>query len=487
MSSSLSRFLVLAFARLTNYAILLVSPIVFVRILDQHAYGQYREFIVYALALATVLGFSVKSSILYFIPRDPDNERKYVTQTALLIFAISVLGLAIVYATRDIFFAKASFDFAVPLLLYVFFFLNLDFVESYWLAKKRSDYVLYYSTTKIAIKISVSLAVAYATRSVEAIVATLVIFEACKFLVLLCWFLARRLFTVVLDLGLIRDHLRLVLPFGTGTVLYALNQQLGKLFTSMVLGPSALAVYTIGAYQLPIMVLVRSAAGDVLFPDMVRRGKGNPLAGLSLWNRANVLYCSVVFPIFTLFFFYADTFIETLFTAQYLTAVPLFRVFLLLMLRQCFEMSTPIRAMNQNKYFITGNVLALSANALFVAATFDRLGILAAALGLIVSEVLLVIYIGSRVVKIYAVPVRDLLFWRKLLYLGLAVVVNMPILLIGEWVPTPALVRALSCSVIFLGGYLLVVRRCRIEEVDRLVERIAAYARIPVWLKIRGP
>ncbi|MGH8569907.1 MAG: hypothetical protein ACREXU_18360, partial [Gammaproteobacteria bacterium] len=108
MSSTISRFLVLAFARFTNYAILLVSPIVFVRILDQHAYGQYREFVVYALTLATVLGFSVKTSILYFIPKDPDNERKYVTQTALFIFASSVLGLGIVYATRHIVFTKAS-------------------------------------------------------------------------------------------------------------------------------------------------------------------------------------------------------------------------------------------------------------------------------------------------------------------------------------------------------------------------------------------
>ena len=99
-NSTISRFLVLAFARVTNYAILLVSPIVFVRILDQHAYGQYREFVVYAIALATVLGFSVKTSILYFIPKDPDNERKYVTQTALFIFASSALGLGIVYATR---------------------------------------------------------------------------------------------------------------------------------------------------------------------------------------------------------------------------------------------------------------------------------------------------------------------------------------------------------------------------------------------------
>ncbi|MCA1854189.1 MAG: TolC family protein, partial [Beggiatoa sp.] len=278
-SSSISRFLVLAFARLTNYAILLVSPIVFVRILDQHAYGQYREFVVYALALATVLGFSVKTSILYFIPKDPDNERKYVTQTALFIFASSVLGLGILYAIRHIVFSKASFDFAEPLLLYVFFFLNLDFVESYWLAKKRSDYVLYYSTAKIAIKITLSMAVAYMTRSVEAIVTALVCFEACKFLILLSWFSSRRLFTVTLDVALVREHLRLVLPFGAGTVVYDLNHQLGKLVTSMTLGPSALAVYTIGAYQVPVIGVVRSAAGDVLFPDMVQRGQASPMAG----------------------------------------------------------------------------------------------------------------------------------------------------------------------------------------------------------------
>ena len=108
-----------------------------------------------------MLGFSIKTSILYFIPKDPDNERKYVTQTALFIFASSALGLGIIYATGHIVFAKANFDFAEPLLLYVFFFLNLDFVESYWLAKKRSDYVLYYSTAKSAIKITVSMAVGY--------------------------------------------------------------------------------------------------------------------------------------------------------------------------------------------------------------------------------------------------------------------------------------------------------------------------------------
>ncbi len=483
MSSSISRFLVLAFARLTNYALLLVSPIVFVHILDQYAYGQYREFVVYALALATVLGFSVKTSVLYFIPKDPDNERKYVTQTALFIFASSLLGLGITYATRHIVFAKASFDFAESLLLYVFFFLNLDFVESYWLAKKRSDYVLYYSTAKSAIKITVAMAVGYMTRSVEAIVTALVCFEACKFLVLLCWFTSRRLFTVTLDRALIREHLRLVLPFGAGTVLYGLNQQLGKLFTSMTLGPSALAVYTIGAYQIPIMGVVRSAAGDVLFPDMVRRGQARPMAGLSLWNRANVLYCFVVFPIFTLLFFYADGFVTTLFTDQYITAVPIFRIFLLLMLRQCFEMSTPLRAMNENRYFMIGNLVAILVNAGFIFATFDDLGLLAAPIGLLASELMLAVYLGSRILKVYAIRVRQMLFWNKLMTIVLAVVLNVPILLIGELVPVADAVRAIVCSLVFLAGYFVFLHHCRIDEIDLLVSRVMRKAGLPRWLK----
>jgi O-antigen/teichoic acid export membrane protein len=115
-----------------------------------------------------------------------------------------------------------------------------------------------------------------------------------------------------------------VLPFAAGTVVHGLNQQLGKLVTSMTLGPSALAVYTIGAYQIPIMGVVRSATGDILFPDMVQRGQVSPMAGLSLWNRANVLYRFVVFLFFTLLFFYADTFVTTLFTDQYVAAVPIF-------------------------------------------------------------------------------------------------------------------------------------------------------------------
>ncbi len=184
-----------------------------------------------------------------------------------------------------------------------------------------------------------------------------------------------------------------------------------------------------------------------------------------------------------MFFFYADTFVTTLFTDQYVTAVPIFRVFLLIMLRQCFEMSTPLRAMNVNRYFMIGNLVAILVNAGFIFATFDDLGLLAAPIGLLVSEVALAVYLGSRILKVYSIHVRQMLFWSKLMAIAVAVLLNVPILLIGELVPIGDAVRAIVFSSLFLTGYFVFVRRCRLDEIELVVSRAMRKAGLPRWLK----
>jgi hypothetical protein len=74
-------------------------------------------------------------------------------------------------------------------------------------------------------------------------------------------------------------------------------------------------------------------------------------------------------------------------------------------------------------------------NAGLIFATLDHLGLLAAPIALLASEVVLVIYLGSRVLKVYSIRVRQMFFWNKLMAIGLAVLLNVPILLIGESVP----------------------------------------------------
>lgn len=476
--SSLSRFIVLAFARLLNYGFLLLSPIVFVRILDVHSYGQYREFAVYALVLATILGFSIKGSLLYFIPKEPENEHTYVTQAALFVFLTSTIGLWLIYLLRDVALARTSFDFLGPLIAYVFFFVNMDFVESYWLAKKRSDYVLYYITVKTAIKLTASITAAYLTRDVVMIVLAMTAVEGLRFLIIVAWSLYRRLLVWKFDTKLLMAHLSVVLPFGAANVLNSLNQQLGKLFVSIALGPSALAIYTIGAYQVPIIGIVRTAAVDVLFPEMVQRGRRDPLAGLKLWQKANVLYLFAVFPCFILLFYYAETFITTLFTVQYQDAVSTFRILMLLMLRQCFEFSTPIRAMNANKVFIWGNSLGIVVSVLVLFSLYPVAAVYAAPIALIMSELCVMTYMATRVLRIYDLSIQNLMLWRRLTLVSLAALSGVIILVLGELTTLGPIGKAAVFSVFYLCFYLCFVRIAKIPEVELVVARFSEKVRV---------
>jgi hypothetical protein len=130
------------------------------------------------------------TSLTYFLPKHPDRERLFVSQTTLLILVFSSLCLLAVLAARPLFLAVTSFDFVLPLVTYVFFFANLNWVEYYWLAKRRTDLVLYYSAARLFARVAVLLTVAYLTRDVMIIIWSMVCVEALRF-VLVAFFAAR--------------------------------------------------------------------------------------------------------------------------------------------------------------------------------------------------------------------------------------------------------------------------------------------------------
>jgi hypothetical protein len=95
----------------------------------------------------------------------------------------------------------------------------------------------------------------------------------------------------------------------------------------------------------------------------------------------------------------------------------------------------------------------------------------------------LAVYLASRILKVYSIRVRQMLFWNKLLAIVLAVLLNVPILLIGELVPIADAVRAIVFSSLFLAGYFVFVRYCRIHEIKLVLSRVTRKAGLPRWLK----
>jgi len=484
MIALLQSSLVLTFARLTNYVVMIVTPLFLVRMLDVQTYGQYREFLLYATILASFFGLAIKDNLIYTIPRRPADAHLATTQTLGLLLLTTSLGSALFVLGSHWFLMKASFDFRWPLVLYVFFFLNFDVLENYWLAKQESRLVLIYSTTRVLARVLVVLGTTYAFNDLGSILVAIVALEIVKSAVCIYLLARLKLLALHLDRELLKEQLHFIVPLSAAGLLYLVNEKAGHLFISTAMGATALAVYTVGTYQLPITAIVRSAVSDTLFPEMVRHAATGSHEGLQLWKTANLYYCFLVFPVFVILFVFAEEFIVTLFTASYKEAVDVFRISLVVMIRQCFEMGTPLRAANANKYMLWGNLIAIVFHLPLLYLLSKAIGIPGAALAWLVSDLTIAIYLANRIMSRFGIGVRDLALWPQVFKLVLCAAAAAPVLFLTGLGPAKNLSAALLAATLFGGVFVVLVKLVGVEEIDRLLSRLRELAK-EAWRRSR--
>ena len=412
MTSFVSRGAVLASARLLNQALALLSPLLLVRLLDIVDYGRYRQFMALAILITSLCGFALTANLTYLLARSPERNALDITKTCALMFVVAVVS-ALIVALGHWWLVPPEIAGSWWLLsLYVFMFLNLEVIVAYWLAQRRSVEVMQYTLVVTGWRLATLLGAALYFREVEMIFVVIVCAETLKNLAIYRWLRRRGLLVFRWHHEVLREQVRLVAPLGLGSILNKAND-FGRVVVGSVMGPVPLALYTTAAYQVPLVNIVQTALSDVIFPDMVRRAQRDPIEGLRLWKRAQMMVAAVIIPAWLLLSYFAEPLIRIAFTAQYVSAAPFFQVFLLLMLRQCFQFSTLLRSVEDNASFATSNAVALGINAALMFALMPHYGLWGPTLGLVVGQYWTGYYLARRVMMRYRVPLAEIYQWRK--------------------------------------------------------------------------
>jgi O-antigen/teichoic acid export membrane protein len=412
MSSFVSRGAVLASARLLNQALALLSPLLLVRLLDIVEYGRYRQFMAIAMLVTSLGGFALSANLTYLLSRTPARAASDITKTSLLMLAVSVLSALVIVAFKPWIVPAEIADSWLPLALYVFMFLNLEVIVAYWLAQRQSAQVMAYTLVVTVWRLATLLGAALYFRDVEMIFVTIVCAEALKNVAIYLWLRTRKLLVFRWEHAVLREQVRLVAPLGLGSVLNKANE-FGRVVVSMQLGPVPTAIYTTAAYQVPLVNIVQTSLSDVIFPDMVKRAQKDPMEGLRLWKRAQMMVFAVICPSWVLLTYFAEPLVRLLFTDAYVAATPYFQVFLLLMLRQCFQFSTLLRSVEDNASFATSSAVSLGINIALIVALMPKYGLWGPTIGLVAGQMWSGFYLGRRVMQRYKVPLSAIYQWRK--------------------------------------------------------------------------
>jgi len=466
---------VLSLSRIANYGLMIISPVILVRFLSVRDFGHYREFLLYASLLQSIAGFSISDSLLYFIPAHPNNQWRFVRETNVLTAVMSAAVVGGCLLLNFLMGGKVLGAYAIPVALYVMFYVNVDFWEGYWLAMQRPTSVFVYMTGRLMLRLLVVVGVAVFTSDVATIIWSLIALEGIRLVVsTAAWATVNRAASEPKLEHIRRDQLRFCVPVGLATVCYLVSRNLGNVAVAKYLGAAALAQFTIGTYGEPIVMALRSSLSTVVLPELVRRGATSRDALLLLWQRTTVINCVLLFPAAVVAVVFAEPLIVNAFGLSYRPAVPVLQLYALVIIRSCFDFSPPLRAINRTRPLVTSNIAAAIGSALTLIVLLPTLGIVGAGVALVISNLLEALYLAWSVRRLYELTWTALLPWKTVARVTLCALVSGALIAAIAWRADIGLIGVAFWSACSFAIFCMLLVALRIEEPISLMRRLKA-------------
>jgi O-antigen/teichoic acid export membrane protein len=466
-----NRAAILTLSRLANYGLMLISPVILVRLLTVAQFGRYREFLLYASVLQSIAIFSINDSLLYCIPAHPASRWRTVRQTAVLIASSSLITVAVLAVLDRATGGHVVGALLLPICLYTVLSSNLDFWDFYWLATDRPGLIFVYTSVRLASRVAVVIAAAALTHDVQAIIWALIVLEAVRVL-------GTALVMAAADRGRSepplpdpwREQLRYCVPSGTASVLSTLNRSLGGLAVTKALGAVALAQYTIARYGEPIVVTLRNSVSSVVLPEMVRRDRNASRAdSLMLWKQATVTNTILLFPVVVIVIRFARPLIEAVFGRNYAPAALVLQIYMLAVLRECFDFAPALRAINCTRPLVGGNVASIIACAGLLAVLIPAGGVAGAMAAVVLATLVEAVWLGKATMRHYGVGLGELLPWSSTGRVAAAALLAAALLATSAWRQTFGPGGMALASAAYLAAFALLLLGLRVPEAYALL------------------
>lgn len=457
-----------------NRALLVISPIILARLLSVIDFGRYREFLVYVTILTAFSSLGISGSLLNFIPSDPSRGWRYVNQALLMTLASSSLVAVAALALNAMFGGAMLGEYPIAAVVYVWLFVNFDFWEALFIAEKRPHRVWRYTTARLVSRITVVTAAAALTGDITTIIWSMMILEGVRVLLSVHAWHKRNRAAPTGGASSWREQLAYCAPFGMALLLAQMNQSVGALFVTKMLGHAALAQYAIGVFAQPIITLMRNSLSDVLLGELAARWRNGQQEGLELWRRSTVATAILLIYVGVILARFADTIIVTLFSERYHSAVIVFQIFVLALLRETFDFGIPLRARNHTAPILRSNLLSLVLTVVLMSIMVPAWGLIGAVSAFVISRIVEGTYLAAQAMRVYRVPLSDVARWRDLGKIVVAAAVAASLLYLPFWA---GFLGVIGGALVFGLAFLWLLRLAAIPEVIVGLRRAHSYSR----------
>lgn len=424
LASLRRRALSLGAAHAFDHAMQFLLPVVLVRCLDAATFGEYR---LLWLAIGTLLALAtlnMPQGLYYYLPRSEAPLRRLYVHQTLLYLALSGLVCAWLVSPWNAWLPPALAPLGqhgalVP--AFVALWITSCLLDCLPPQEERVGWGVRVIIGLAVLRTALLSLGAFATGELATLLWLLLALVLVK-LALLAVYLGRfhgfggRWF----DAALFRAQLRHCAPFGLSSGLYALRLQGDQWIAAALFALHSFAAFSIAAVLNQLIFVFRRSVFEAFLPSMSRlHARGDAAGMLKLNSRANVMVATLLYPVLGFAFVFAEQVIAVVYTAAYLDAAPVMRLYVAGLLVLVIEVGSVVLLLQQGAFALRLNFVLLALGLAVSWLGARHFGLPGAAAGSVAMIVIDRWYMVRHVARHTGIPVARLQDWRGLGLAGL--------------------------------------------------------------------
>ena len=449
---------------IARFAIALVTfgtPLILARVLIRDDYGTFKLSWLWCTTLGTILPMGLTPSLIYFVPREPERRRFFISHALLLTTGLGAcVGTLLYLYGPAIARAMHQPDLAAQMHLVALFsalFLAGSTMDSIPMSQGRIKLAAvlrfgYEATQALGI-----VAGALLTRSLAG--ALVGVTAGTAFRAVACWVMVLREHGLHVSREDFRRQLSYALPFGLAFAIIIPQQQFHQYFVAASVVAGVYAIYNVGCFNLPIVDMLYTPISEVLQLGIAEHDRDGDREGPARLMREAVARLAFVFiPMMALLYVCGPVLITFLFTDRYRDSVPIYRIAIFAIPLAALPLDGVMRARAQNRFMLVVSVVKLALTVPLVVVGFHTFGLRGAMAGWVGAESFTRGILLARAGQLLG-GIRRVLPWRTLALQSLAAALSAPVGAVAlRLAHGPTLLRLLLCGIATGLCYLAVLR-----------------------------
>jgi len=412
-------------------AITFIVPLVLARILAPSVFGTYRQLLLIFTTIYGIAQLGMAESLFYFLPSDPKRGGAYAGN-AMLALAAAGAGVVVLLTSLEDSLAVALGNPALQgLAALVGGYLALMMVsaplETILISRGRHTLAsTSYALSDVG-RALLMLLPALVWRRLDALFVGAIVFAALRLAAALVY--CRRAFGAGFrvdppDLG---KQLAYALPLQLAAALEIVQANFHSYVVSSRFDAATFAVYSIGCLQIPLVDLIASSACGVMMVRMRERvTRGEPEAIMPIWRDTTRKLALLLVPLLCVLWITAHDLLALLFTEVYSAGVPVFRIWLGVLLLAAIPAHGPLRVLDDTRFLALQTLVKLVVVAVFTIGFLSAFGLPGAVLIALGAMLIGKSMLLSRLARRTGSPLSRVLPWRSyagILFAGAAATV----------------------------------------------------------------